>query len=144
MTAKNQDIRWKQRFNNYLKAFQTLAEAVELSEQRELSDLEKQGLIQRFEYTHELAWNVLKDYLENKGVTNLLGSKDATRSAFKNGLIEEGEDWMDMIKVRNRTSHAYESEEAEAIFEDVVGRFYPALATMAKKFGAFYEQEDDE
>lgn len=143
MTEENQEIRWKQRFNNYLKAFQTLAEAVELSEQRELSDLEKEGLIQRFEYTHELAWKVLKDYLKDKGFANLLGSKDVTREAFKSGLIEEGDDWMDMIKARNKTSHTYGSEEADAIFEDVVERFYPALATMARKFTAFYEQKDD-
>ena len=63
------DIRWKQRFNNYSKAFQTLVAAVELSRSRELSELEEQGVIQSFEFTHELAWNVLKDYLEEKGIT---------------------------------------------------------------------------
>ena len=98
-------IRCKQRFNNYLKAFQTLIEAAELAHSRELSKLEQQGLIQSFEFTHELAWNVLKDYLEDKGITGLIGSKDATREAFKNGLIEQGENWMKMIEARNKTSH---------------------------------------
>ena len=84
------DIRWKQRFSNYLRAFQTLVDAVELADVRELSNLEQQGLIQSFEFTHELAWNVLKDYLEHQGIAGLVGSRDASRAAFKNGLIEDG------------------------------------------------------
>jgi hypothetical protein len=67
-----QDIRWKQRFNNYCKALQTLTEAVELSNIRPLSKLEQQGLIQGFEFTHELSWNVLKDYLDCKGISGLI------------------------------------------------------------------------
>ncbi len=72
-----QDIRWKQRFNNYLKALQTLDEATALAQTRALTKLEQQGLIQSFEFTHELAWNVFKDYLANKGIAGLIGSKDA-------------------------------------------------------------------
>lgn len=85
-----EDTRWKQRFQNYTKALQPLQRAVALSEQRALSELEQQGLIQGFEFTHELAWNVLKDYLQEKGISDLIGSRDATRAAFKNGLIEDG------------------------------------------------------
>ncbi len=91
------DIRWKQRFSNYLRAYGNLAEAVELSRTRPLTKLEQQGLIQGFEFTHELAWNVLKDYLEEKGISGLIGSKDATRTAFKNGLIEDGDSWMNAV-----------------------------------------------
>ncbi|MBW7989645.1 MAG: nucleotidyltransferase [Planctomycetes bacterium] len=134
------DIRWKQRFNNYLKAFQTLVEAVELAKTRELSKLEEQGLIQSFEFTHELAWNVLKDYLEDKGIAGLVGSKDATRSAFKNGLIEQGEDWMKMIEARNKTSHTYNPDIAHEVAEDVLERFYPAFESMAKKFTELNDQ----
>ena len=137
-----QDTRWKQRFNNYLKAFQTLEEAVELSQQRKLSKLEEQGLIQGFEFTHELAWNVLKDYLEHKGIFGLIGSKDATRAAFKNGLIEQGEDWMKMIQDRNLTSHAYSSEIATEVVNDILGRFYPAYVSFARKFRQLYELAD--
>ena len=136
------DIRWKQRFNNYLKAFQTLVEAVELAHSRELSKLEQQGLIQSFEFTHELAWNVLKDYLEDKGLTGLVGSKDAMRAAFKNALIEQGENWMKMIEARNLTSHSYDSGTAQQIADDIIERFYPAFAAMAKKFSAFHDQQD--
>ena len=138
------DIRWKQRFNNYLKAFQTLVEAVELAHSRELSKLEKQGLIQSFEFTHELAWNVLKDYLEDKGITGLVGSKDATRAAFKNALIEQGEDWMKMIEARNLSSHTYDSGTAQQIADNIIERFYPAFASMANKFSALHDQQDSD
>jgi len=134
------DIRWKQRFNNYLKAFQTLVDAVELAHSRDLSKLEQQGLIQSFEFTHELAWNVLKDYLEDKGIMGLIGSKDATRVAFKNGLIEQGEDWMRMIEARNKTSHTYNTNIAQEVVDDILGRFYPAFESMAKKFTALNDQ----
>jgi nucleotidyltransferase substrate binding protein (TIGR01987 family) len=138
------DIRWKQRFNNYLKAFQTLVEAVELAHSRELSKLEQQGLIQSFEFTHELAWNVLKDYLEDKGITGLIGSKDATRAAFKNALIEQGEDWMKMIEARNLSSHTYDSGTAQQIADNIIERFYPAFASMAKKFSALHDQQESD
>jgi len=134
------DIRWKQRFNNYSKAFQTLIAAVELARSRELSELEEQGVIQSFEFTHELAWNVLKDYLEEKGIAGLIGSKDATRAAFKNGLIEDGENWMKMIEDRNKTSHTYNPVVAQAVVENILERFYPAFEKMAEKFTALNDQ----
>ena len=74
----DQDIRWQQRFANFKKALLQLQSAVDLSAQRALSNLEKQGVIQAFEFTHELAWNVLKDYLQDQGNQNIKGSKDAT------------------------------------------------------------------
>jgi len=97
------DIRWIQRLQNYLKALQTLAEAVALANARPLSNLEQQGLIQGFEFTHVLAWNVLKDYLEEQGFVGIIGSKNASREAFQNGLINDGQAWMDMIKARHLT-----------------------------------------
>ena len=126
------DIRWKQRFNNYLKAFQMLVEAVDLARSRELSKLEQQGLIHSFEFTHELAWNVLKDYLDDKGITGLIGSKDTTRMAFRNGMIEQGDDWMKMIEARNKTSHTYNHNIAQEVVDDILERFYPAFESMAK------------
>jgi nucleotidyltransferase substrate binding protein (TIGR01987 family) len=134
------DIRWKQRFNNFRKAFQTLREAAELARSRELTKLEQQGLIQSFEFTHELAWNVLKDYLEDKGIAGLVGSKDATRAAFKNGLIDQGEAWMKMIEARNLTSHTYDPKVAQAVVDDILERFYPAFEAMAQKFTALNNQ----
>jgi nucleotidyltransferase substrate binding protein (TIGR01987 family) len=130
---KNQDIRWMQRFQNYRQALSRLTDAVKLSGERPLSELEQQGLIQGFEYTHELGWNVLKDYLEAQGFVGLIGSKGATREAFKNGLITDGEAWMDMIKARNLTSHTYRDKIAEDIVKDILGRFHPALVAMERR-----------
>jgi nucleotidyltransferase substrate binding protein (TIGR01987 family) len=122
MTIK--DIRWIQRLSNFNKAFTQLGEAVLLAERRRLSTLEEQGLIQAFEFTHELAWNVLKDFLEDRGVDNLFGSKDATREAFRTGLIEHGDIWMDMIRSRNLTTHTYDEATAAEIGSAVIHSYF--------------------
>ena len=112
---ENQDIRWIQRFSNYQKALAQLEEAVALAKARELSKLEEQGLIQAFEYTQELAWNVMKDYFEYQGNANMTGSRDAIREAFANGLVSDGEGWMDTIKSRNKSTHTYNEKTAKEI-----------------------------
>ena len=137
------DIRWIQRFQNYRQALSRLTAGVKLSAERPLSELEQQGLIQGFEYTHELGWNVLKDYLEAQGFGDLIGSKGATREAFKNGLITDGEAWMDMIKARNASSHTYKTEVAEDIARNILGRFHPALIEMEKRFADLEKKETD-
>jgi len=139
-----EDIRWKQRFDNYLKALQTLSEAVELAQKRSLSMLEEQGVIQSFEFTHELAWNVLKDYLEYQGVSDIVGSRGAVRAAFKNGLIEDGETWMTMIRDRNLSSHTYDQETAQDIVKRILKEHHPAFLNMSKKFSMLYEQSGNE
>lgn len=96
------EVRWKQRLQNYGKA---LSQLNKFLTKTELNELEEQGIIQSFEYTHELAWKTKKDFLLSRGVSNLYGSKDTAREAFKLGLIESGDVWMDMIKSRNLTSH---------------------------------------
>ncbi len=138
------DVRWKQRFSNFTQALKTLHKAADLSRQRELSELEQQGLIQGFEFTHELAWNVLKDYLEEQGFVGLIGSKNATREAFRNGLIENGEAWMDMIKARNLTSHTYNTDVAASIVQDILTRFYPAFKDMERRFAHLPEMKEGE
>ena len=137
----SQDIRWVQRFSNYRKAMLTLSEAADLASTRALSNLEQQGLIQGFEFTHELAWNVLKDYFEEQGFVGLIDSKNATREAFKNALIADGEVWMDMIKARNLTSHTYNTGIAQEIATDILQRFYPAFETMAATFGTLMTRD---
>lgn len=127
------DIRWRQRFDNYQRALQTLSRAVALSAERPLSELEQQGLIQVFEFTHELAWNMLKDFLEAQGIAGLIGSRDAIRTAFKNGLIQEGETWMEMIKARNLSSHTYQLELANRLAAEILQRFYPAFVALEQK-----------
>ncbi len=114
----DQDVRWKQRLDNFLLAYSQLKLGVELSLSRDLSDLEKQGLIQSFEFTHELAWNVLKDYFQYQGRASLItDSRDATREAFNRGLIQDGENWMAMIKSRNQASHTYNKKTVDEIIQ---------------------------
>lgn len=119
---KTSDIRWQQRLVNYEKALSQLISAVNLSKQRSLSELEKQGLIQAFEFTHELAWNVMKDYFLYQGNTSITGSRDAVRESFSKGLITDGEGWMEMIMSRNQTSHTYNLKVANEIAEKIISQ----------------------
>ena len=124
------DVRWQQRFASYKKALAQLKDAVTLSKQRPLSQLEKQGVIQVFEFTHELAWNVLKDFLQDQGNQNIKGSKDATREAFKVALITDGEQWMAMIRSRNSSSHTYDERIAEQLVTAIINDYFPRFEDL--------------
>lgn len=137
----SEDIRWQQRFNNYSKALAQLREAVALARQRPLTKLEAQGLIQGFEFTHELAWKTLKDFLENRGVLDLYGSKDVIRHAFSVGLIEKGQIWMDMIQSRNLTSHTYNEETAAQIATVILGDYFPEFEALHNTLAELGETE---
>jgi nucleotidyltransferase substrate binding protein (TIGR01987 family) len=129
------DIRWIQRFDNFKRAFARLAQAAALAKQRKLSELEEQGLIQAFEFTHELAWNTFKDFLEARGTTvKIYGSRDATREAFAAGMMENGEAWMKMIEHRNETSHTYNEEIANAIVEAILTRYVAEFEGFQRSF----------
>ena len=134
MTPPNQDIHWLQRFQNYQKAFAQLTQAVDLSRQRALSKLEQQGLIQGFEYTHELAWNTLKDFLEARGAAAIFGSRDTTRAAFTAGLIDQGEVWMQMIQSRNQSTHTYNEEMMTQIVTAVIQTYMAEFTKLQSKF----------
>lgn len=133
----NQDIRWLQRLNHFIKAFAQLTKFIEKGQ---LNELEQQGLIQAFEYTYELAWNVLKDYFEDQGETNIHGSRDAFRLAFNRGVIEAGETWMEMIRSRTLTTHTYNEDVAEKIAADIVNRYYPAFKALLAKMDSLREE----
>ncbi|HTN21348.1 MAG TPA: nucleotidyltransferase substrate binding protein [Pelobium sp.] len=129
-----EDIRWQQRFSNFNKALNKLSQAVEyikvnysLEDNNVLDEIIKQGLIQSFEYTHELAWNVMKDYAVYQGNPTIGGSRDATREAFQLQLISNGNIWMDMISSRNKTSHTYNQETADEIYDKIINSYYPAF-----------------
>ena len=119
------DIRWQQRHTNYSEALEQLGNAIAISQQRPLSKLEKQGLIQAFEFTHELAWNVMKDYFAWQGNPGITGSRDAAREAFQKGLVEDGEGWMERIKSRNQTSHTYQQKVADEIAGKIIEHYFP-------------------
>jgi nucleotidyltransferase substrate binding protein (TIGR01987 family) len=133
------DLRWRQRFDNFQRALLVLARGVQLARSRDLSELEQQGLIQGFEFTHELAWNLLKDYLQHQGMANVVGSRDATRLAFQSGVISDGELWMDMIRARNQSSHTYNLEQASAIAQAVTSRYEPAFQALRDHFCGLIE-----
>ncbi len=132
------DIRWEQRFSNYSKALRKLTEAIayikaNLNEKgthrvsEVLDEILKEGLIQRFEYTHELAWNVMKDFLSEVGDIKIYGSKDATREAFKTEIITKGDVWMEMLKSRNQTSHTYNEVIADEIYSKIINEYHSAF-----------------
>lgn len=140
MGKNTEDIRWEQRFSNYQKA---LAQLKKFIDKGELSELEKQGIIKAFEYTYELAWKTLKDFLEFRGQIEIYGSKDVIRQAFKLGLIDDGENWMDMLGSRNKTSHTYNEETAEEIYSAVVEVYYSLFNQLKSKLEDLRQDTDD-
>lgn len=123
------DVRWFQRLDNYKRALATLQRAIALATERDLSELEEQGLIQAFEFTHELSWLLLKDFLSDQGVSGISGSRDAVREAVVRELLSPGSEatWTSMIRSRNLTSHTYNPSLAKQISALIVERYGPAL-----------------
>jgi nucleotidyltransferase substrate binding protein (TIGR01987 family) len=132
---EGQDIRWKQRFENYKNAFKVFKEAV--LEIKNPSNLEKEGTIQRFEFSHELAWKVMKDFLSDQGIQGIIGSKDATRLAFQNEIIEDGEIWMEMIESRNQTVHTYHANILEVQYLKITTLYFPLFEKFYSKMKTF-------
>ncbi|MBU1538105.1 nucleotidyltransferase substrate binding protein [Myxococcota bacterium] len=136
-----QDVRWMQRFDSYRKALETLDRAVVLAGERPLSELEKQGVVQGFEFTHDLSWNLLKDYLSEQGIVGIIGSRNAVRESFRNALVADGEVWMEMIATRNLTSHTYNPAIVERIVVDIIDRYYPAFRELRATFDGIMAKE---
>lgn len=126
----NQDIRWEQRFSSFRKALSQLKKFIDKGK---LSELEEQGLIKAFEYSYELAWSVIKDYYEFQGVSDIQGSRDAIRLAFRRGLIEDGEDWMNMIESRIKTSHTYNEETAREFSKAIIDTYFNLFTGLEEK-----------
>lgn len=127
------DVRWHQRLANFTLALSELTNAMNIVKKRKLTRLEEQGLIQAFEYNYELAWNSIKDFYEHQGDTEIAGSRDAIRLAFKRGLIENGKIWMEMIESRISTSHTYNKEKAAIVAKKIIDDYYPEFITLNKK-----------
>ena len=117
----DQKPRWQYRFNNYKRAFALLREGIELLDAREgLTQLEKEGVIQRFEYSMELAWKVMADYLEHQNmVFPTRTPRSVIRKAFETGLIRQGAVWMDALDARNKVSHVYDFNALEEVIADI-------------------------
>ena len=127
----SQDVRWKQRFENFERGFVLLRSALEERTLDQLNQLEQEGVIQRFEYTFELAWKTLKDYLENAGVTlNQITPKSVIKAAFAAKLIDDGQTWIDMLTHRNLMSHTYDFSKFQEVVAALRDRYIAALETL--------------
>ncbi|MCK5842504.1 MAG: nucleotidyltransferase substrate binding protein [Candidatus Sabulitectum sp.] len=128
-----EDVRWKQRFANYGKALKQMKRFIDKGD---LSELEEQGLIKSFEYTFELAWKTLKNFLEYNGQNDIYGSRSAIQKAFQLDLIEDGQGWMEMLKSRNKTSHTYNEETAREICTAVTSQYYQLFCRLENKLSS--------
>lgn len=138
------DIRWLQRFNNYRKALKRLVEAsMTVNNCTDLAtiDLLKEGLIQRFEFTQELAWKLMKDYLEYQGETNISGSRDAIRKSLAANIINDPE-WLQTIITRNKTSHTYDDDITTGIYRIIITTYIPLMQQLEETMLMIIENED--
>ncbi|MCX7885513.1 MAG: nucleotidyltransferase substrate binding protein [Caloramator sp.] len=125
----NNDVRWKQRFSNYKKAVTQLTEFIEKGE---LNKFEVQGLIQCFEYTFELAWKTMKDYLEMEGF-DVKSPRTTIQTAFQINLIEDGHTWIDALEKRNLMSHTYNEEIVKEVEQLIRKNYYPIIKELYLK-----------
>lgn len=124
------ETRWKQRYANFQKAFLQLDKAVDIDH---YNDLEREGLIQRFEYTFELAWKTLQDLLAAKGYEDVKGPKPVIRQAFQDGYLLDGDAWLDMWESRLKSSHTYDEDTAIEIADKIKNTYYFLLDDLDKK-----------
>ena len=128
-----EEIRWHYRFDNFSRAHLLLRQALEDGVEP-LNELEREGVIQRFEYTFELSWNVLKDRLEYDGVNIVpVTPRKVIREAFQARLIEDCESWIDMLTDRNLMSHTYDSERFEAVVRNIHSRYLDILEALYQR-----------
>ncbi|MDP3430374.1 MAG: HI0074 family nucleotidyltransferase substrate-binding subunit [Desulfomicrobium sp.] len=138
MTGNDADVRWEQRFADFKKALALLKKFVEKGQ---LNELEEQGAIQAFEYTYELAWNVMKDFLEHQGQADIYGSRDAIRKAFQLGLIKDGGKWMDAYVSRTKTSHTYNEETAREVVDAILGVYHGLFEAFEEKMESLLDRD---
>ena len=126
--------RWEQKLQSYHKALNRLAEVVVEAKKRQLNDFEADGLVQRFEFTFELAWKLMKSYADYQGVDKeIMGSRDAIRWAFDCDLIADGAAWMEMLKRRNDTSHNYDEEMSSEVVQQIKDSYFDLFVSFYEK-----------
>ena len=131
----NKDIRWIQRFQNFDRAFLVLRSALEERDLEQMSELEKEGLIQRFEYSYELAWKTMKDYLEEQGtIINPVTPRNVIKEAFSAQIIADGQVWVDMMLHRNLLAHTYDFSKFKEVLDAVVERYLDAQEQLHEWF----------
>lgn len=127
---EDEDIRWKQRFQNFEKSLAFLEKAIQIENP---DIIQKAGLIQFFEISFELSWNVLKEYMEAQGFQDLRSPRDTIKKAFEIQLITDGHGWLQTLQNRNLTSHTYDEETAEKVVIQIESVYYPLLKGVYDK-----------
>ena len=136
MEKGNDNIRWRQRLATFQRALGRLEEVVHLQSQRQLSPLEKDGMIQRFEYTQELAWKVLKNYIEYQGGERLAGSRDTIRQSFALGIITNADPWFDMLESRNEISNVYDENIENNLLDKITMTYLSIMRELNKRISS--------
>jgi nucleotidyltransferase substrate binding protein (TIGR01987 family) len=137
----DQDIRWILRFSNLSKAYLRLEKYLE---EKDLNELEKQGLIKAFEYTFELSWKTLQDFLLENGYRDIKGPKPVIQQSFQDGYITDGKGWLKMIEGRNLTSHTYDEETAESIILAIRASYAGLFKDLVQKLEKFKSSQQGE
>jgi nucleotidyltransferase substrate binding protein (TIGR01987 family) len=120
---EGKDTRWKQRFQNFEKAFLFFETTVD---KESYTPIEIGGLVQAFEFTFELGWKTIKDYLYEQGL-NTSYPREAIKEGFQTQIIEDGHTWLHMLEKRNELSHTYNASVAEQAVEIIKHQYYPAI-----------------
>ncbi|SDD75088.1 nucleotidyltransferase substrate binding protein, HI0074 family [Algoriphagus faecimaris] len=135
---KNEDIRWKQRFSNFSKVMGHLENALQIPEP---DMVQKAGIIQFFEMSFELAWNLVKDYLEEQGFVDIRSPRAALKKAFEVNLLENGHDWMDLLQDRNLTAHTYDEQKSTEMKKLIQEKYFPILKNLQINFTRKVDEE---
>ena len=131
---KNSKPRWRLRHENYVTAVANLLEALAEIDTPAYTLLVRDGLIKRYEIAYELAWNLLKDYLDYEAVQGAVGSRSTIRLAINRGLVQNGNVWMDMVDSRNLAAHAYSGTIASDLVPTIRDRYFSELQKLADYF----------
>lgn len=126
----NNELRWKQRFQNFENAFNTLTRIISRYDSQPEDEVVQMAMVQAFEFSYELAWNCMKDYLENEGFFEITNPKQTIRTAFQSKLIQDAEAWMLAIKKRNLASHTYNQILLEETVSYIKNEFYPLASKL--------------
>ena len=135
----NADNRWQQRFQNYQKALRLL-ETCMPADEKNPTPIETLALVQAFEMCTELAWNVMKDYMQAQGLVFQVTPKGAIREAFNRKIIPDGQTWLDAIESRNLSAHTYNQSVALELVQKIVTRFAPAFLTLEQVFSRYQSE----
>jgi nucleotidyltransferase substrate binding protein (TIGR01987 family) len=135
---ENKDIRWEQRFVNFTKSLNYLEMALQIPNP---DIVQKAGIIQFFEMSFELAWNLVKDYLEEQGFVDIKSPRGAIKKAFEMGILENGHDWMDLLQDRNLTAHTYDEQKATDMEQLIENKYFPILKALHISFKRKFDEE---